>query len=210
MAMIFRDEFFRFNQYSLEQGEDIFEKILEERKNGIDSERFFLSFIPSEELAKYDFSDKNSLKQFRDVCLTFSSPLKKMGGCNLREEYLSKGIRYAGIKLSDPYGKIPGAFDVRNHIITYSPIFPLFYQERDLIKFANDTYFTSMPFEEIIMNQINNAVEYYVHTGDYKTARDLIKYGSYIFEKVTKEQMIEYATNPEKGELILKKYLNIK
>lgn len=209
MANVYRDNIIEFNQYDIPTDKDIIESILEKRKNGFDKERFFLEYLPPLELAKYDFNDSYSLEEFRKISLSFMTPLKGMGGCNLSEDLLQKDIRYAGIKLSDPYGKIPGAFDIRNHIVTYSPIFPFFYEERDLIKFANDTYFTSIPFEEIIMNQINHATEFYVHTGDYHTIKEIAKYGSYIFEQISKKQMIEYATNPELGEQIKRKYLKI-
>ena len=210
MAQIYRDRIIRLEQIDISSTEDMFSRILENKKHEIDNDRFFLSYISPEELAKYDFSNNESLNRFRHACISLDDPLKPMGGCNLREEELSKGIRYAGMKLSDPYGLIPGVFDINNRNITYSPIFPLFYDERDNIKFARDTYFTSMTFQEIIINQINNAMEYYVHVGNYSAARDILKYGSYIFERINKEQMLEFATNPEKGQKVLSRHLGLK
>lgn len=210
MAQIYRDRIIGLEQIDISSTEDMFSRILEKKKHEIDNDRFFLSYISPEELAKYDFSNNESLNQFRRACISIDDPLKPMGGCNLRKEELSKGIRYAGMKLSDPYGLIPGVFDINNGIITYSPIFPLFYDDRDNIKFARDTYFTSMTFQEIIINQINNAMEYYVHVGNYSAARDILKYGSYIFERINKEQMLEFATNPEQGQKVFKKYLGLK
>ena len=205
MPNVFHDRFIDFQQYDINLNDNIFEQLLATRKNEFDSERFFLKFIQSNDLAKYNFNDKSSLSKFRDDCCTFMSPLKKMGGCNLRPEKLEEDIKYAGIKLSDPNGKIIGQFDIRNHIVTYSPIFPFFYEERDLIKFANDTYFTSLSFEQLIMNQIDHAIKYYIHIGNYYSPKDIVKYGNYIMEEVSKEKMIEYATNPELGNKILKK-----
>jgi len=210
MAQIYRDRIIKLEQIDISSTEDMFSRILEEKKQEIDNVRFFISYIPSEELAKYDFNNNHSLNQFRQACISIDDPLKPMGGCNLREEELRKGIRYAGMKLSDPYGLVPGVFDINNRIITYSPIFPLFYDERDNIKFAKDTYFTSMTFQEIIINQINNAMEYYLHVGNYSTARDILKYGSYIFERINKEQMLEFVTNPEKGQKVLSRHLGLK
>lgn len=210
MANVFIYKTGEFNQYDISSNEDIFGSILEKRENDLDSKRFFLKYIPASLLSKYNFNDENSLNEFRNVHLSiFTDSIKGMGGCNLREEMLEKDIRYAGIKLSDPYKKIPGVFDIRNSVMTYSPIFPFFYEERDLIKFANDTYFTSIPFETILINQINNATKYYIHIGNYQMARETIKYGRYILEQISKEQMIEYATNPELGEKVRKKYLKI-
>ena len=129
-----------------------------------------------------------------------------MGGCNVKKDMLGTDIRYAGIKLSDPACNIIGQFDIRNHVMTYSPIFPCFFEERDLCKFARDDYFTNLSFFDIFMNQVQFCTEYYVHTSNYNKARDLIKHGSYRLKRISKDEMIEYGTNPELGKRIVKKY----
>lgn len=210
MSKVFRDRIVIMEQFDISPTEDIFSKILERKKQEIDNDRFYISCIPPEEFVNYDFSKNESIDKFRQDCFSDKEPLKPMGGCNLREEEMSKGIRYAGMKISDPYGIISGVFDINNGIITYSPIFPLFYEERDYVKFARDKYFTSLTFEEIILNQINNAIEYYVHVDNYSTNQDILKYGNYVYEKITKEKMIEFATSPEEGKKILSKHLENK
>lgn len=50
-----------------------------------------------------------------------------MGGCNLIDSELDRGIRYSGIKMSDPTGKVFGNFNIGDGKIIYSPIFPHFY-----------------------------------------------------------------------------------
>lgn len=208
MKTVFTDKVYEFQQYNLQEGEEIFQRILQERKGELDSERFYLKYISDEELSQYDFNNPNSLCKLRKKVGTYQNPIKLMGGYNLRYDNKDKDIRDFGIKISDPYGKISGQFDFTNQVVTYSPIFPFFYEERDLIKWAEDDYVTNMTFEEIVMNQINCATKYYVHTGDYDKIPDIIKYGSYIMEEVTKQEMIEYAINPEAGEKILRKYRN--
>lgn len=210
MPKIFRDKIIKFEQFDINADEDIFSRILEDKEQEIDNDRFFLSYISEKDLAKYDFCNNESLSQFRHACVSINDPLKAMGGCNLREEELKRGIRYAGMKLSDPYGEIPGVFDINNGVLTYSPIFPLFYEDRDNIKFAMDTYFTSMTFQEIILNQINNSREFYIHTGNYYSLKDRLKYGDYVFEKISKNQMVEFATKPDEGYKVLNKYLGFK
>ena len=54
---------------------------------------------------------------------------------------------------------------------------------------------------------IDFATEFYIHTGNYNDAKDIANYGSYIFERVSKDEMIEYATNPKLGEKIRKRCL---
>lgn len=210
MGKIYRDDFFHLNQYDLGQNGDIFQTILDIRKEEVDSKRFFLNYIPQEVIDRYDFNDEKSLQKFRNTCFKCDSPLQRMGGCNLQPDYLIEGIRYSGIKMSDPSGKIYGSFDINNGVITYSPIFPHFYEERDLIKFANDKYFTTMTFEDIMFQQIELAKEFYVHTGDYTNLKEVAKKGKYIFEKINKNQMIEFVSKSESGEKIYRKYLRLK
>lgn len=207
MANVFFDNIVEFHQYDFDLCDDIFEQILETRKEGFDSKRFFIRYIAPEELEKYDFSNRDSLNQFRDICCSFDNPLQKMGGCNVRADFLEKGFRKSGIILSDPQKRVVGQFDVRNHIVTYSPIFPFFYEERDLIKFANDIYFTTIPFEELVMNQIEHAEDFFIHTGYYQSSKNPVRNGEYILEKISKEEMIGYLTDEKKGQKILEKRL---
>lgn len=210
MSKIYRDEIFQFNQFDLREDGDIFQTILDERKDERDSQRFFLEFLPQDIANGYDFNNLESLKKFRNDCLRLNNPLQGMGGCNLVEGELQRGIRYAGKKISDPSGKVFGSFNIGEGKIIYSPIFPHFYDERDNIKFANDTYFTTMTFEEIMERQIDLATEFYVHTGNYMTLKEIAKYGDYIFEKISKDQMLEFVSEPMTGEKIFRKYLGLR
>ena len=88
MSKIFYDNFFRMNEVELNNDGDIFESILESRKNDVDKDRFFLDFLPSEEFLKYDFNNLESLNGFRDMCCSIASPIMPMGGCNLWEKYM--------------------------------------------------------------------------------------------------------------------------
>lgn len=211
MEKYFRDYFIDFEQKEVEDTENIFELILNDRKKGLDKNRFFLSYIPREIIEEYDFANPTSLKEFRRICLTLDCPIMQMGGCNLDPDALEKDrksgyLRYAGIKLSDPYGKIYGSFDIRNHNVTYSPLFSHFYEERDLNKFAHDTYFTTMTFEKLMEIQIKKAQNCFVHIGDvYEIGRK----SPYNLEEVTKEQMLDYIYNKELGEEIYKRVLRI-
>jgi len=130
---IIDDTYIEIKCYPNKKDEDIFKIILAQRKNNLDQKRFFIDYIQQEELSKYDFNNKDSIKSFRRICATIDSPLIRMGGYNMDPIYLNDDIRYAGIKMSDPSEKILGSFDIRNGIITYSPIFPHFYKERDIV-----------------------------------------------------------------------------
>ena len=209
MNKIYRDDIIKFNQFDLRKDGDVFQTILDERKKEFDSQRFFLQYLPQNFVNEYDFNDLKSLKKFRDDCLSDNIPLRFMGGCNLEKEKLQKGIRYAGKKISDPSGKILGTFNIEEEKIIYSPIFPFFYDERDNIKFANDIYFTTITFEEIVKNQIDLAKEFYIHTGNYTSTKDIMRngYNPYIYEKISKDQMLEFVCKPELGGKIFTKNL---
>lgn len=210
MSKIYIDKIVTFKQFDVREDGDIFQTILDERQGKRDSQRFFLDYLPEEIANGYDFNDLESLQNFREACFRISSPLQGMGGCNLTEEYLQKGIRYAGIKISDPTGKVYGTFNVNEDKMIYSPIFPHFYEERDHIKFANDKYFTTMTFNEIMERQIELAKEFYIHTGNYMKFEDVMKYGNYIFEKVDKDRMFDFLNQPEIGEQVFKRSLGLK
>lgn len=210
MNKFYKDDIFGFNEYDLNVDGDIFKTILDERKQKLDSKRFFLEYLPKDIANGYDFNNLESLKKFRNDCLRWNSPLQRMGGCNLDEEELKRGIRYSGIKMSDPSGKVYGSFNIREGKIIYSPIFPRFYEERDNIKFANDKYFTTMTFEEVMERQIDLTTEFYIHTGNYMTLKEIAKYGDYVFEKISKDQMLEFVYAPETGEKVFRKYLGLK
>lgn len=210
MEKFFIDRIVRLEQHTLRDSEDIFAKISESRKDRPDADRFFLEYLPPIKQEEYNFDNPISVSQFRKDCCSFGKdPLLRMGGYNMSPSCLEDGLKYNGIKMSDPYGRIYGCFDIREQTITYSPISPRFYEERDLVKFASDTYFTTMTFEDIMNIQIDRATSFYVHVGNYSALRDIIKNGEYILEKVDKDKMIQFVSDPKEGEKILRKHLKI-
>lgn len=204
MSKVFYDNFFKMKEIECPDG-DVFTMILNSRKNNFDRERFFIKYLPASEKAKYDFRDEESLDAFRDICFTMDSPILPMGGCNLWQRYMEDDMRTSGIKMSDPYGKVFGSFDIRNGVVTYCPLFQHFYNERDVVKFANDQYFTTMTFEEIMRVQIELANSFFVHTDNYTSPRDLNKFGRYVLEEVSASEMIDFVNKPELGAMVLSK-----
>ena len=202
MAKIYFYDITSFKEYEIDLDKDIFEQILEIRKNSLDPNRFFLKYMSKSDIRSYDFSTMDDVYRFSDMQ---SMQVKGMAGCNLSEESLEKGARYSGIKISDPKKIIKGQFGVRDHVVTYNPLLPYFYEERDLIKFARDGYFSSIDFEELAINQIEHGKEFLVQTRRTASLQELIdnNYNEYISEVVSKEEMMEYATDPGKGEKIL-------
>jgi len=204
---VYRDKFYKLDEYVFDDNSDIFEEILKQRQNETDKNRFFLNFVPQEIMKRYNLSNPNSVESFRNMCYMIDSPVVLMGGYNMDSNELTPDIRYAGIKLSDPYEKIYGTFDIRNGIITYSPLFAHFSKERDVVKFARDEYFTTATFEEIMLSQIKKAKECRLHIGNYSSLKDIMKYGNYILENITKKQMISFVINQEEGAKVFTKSL---
>lgn len=207
MERVYYNDIINFQELVVDNDKSLFDSILASRKGYIDEKRFFLDYISPEELELYDFNDLESLRAFRRKCLTMDDPLIKMGGCNMHPDYLEKGFRYSGIKMSDPSEEIKGIFDRHDGVLTYSPIFPRFYEERDLIKFARERYFTTLTFEEVLRREVEDAEEFRVHVDNYKTSKDIAKYGPYVMENVSKDEFIEFINNPDLGEKIKSKAL---
>ena len=208
MEYVYSDKIFGIDRIAIESEEDIFKKILDTKQNERIDSRFFLNYVSNDELSKYDFESEISISSFRNDCNTLDSPLMPMGGYNMSESAKSKGVMYYGIKISDPFGNIPGVFIINNDTMIYSPIFPLFYEERDISKFANEVYFTTLTFEQIIRTLIAGASKFYVHIGNYSQLKDKIKYGDYIFKEVLKEEMLSCVTNPEIGKKVYSRHLS--
>ncbi|MDD3048799.1 MAG: hypothetical protein PHQ89_02255 [Bacilli bacterium] len=207
MKKFYIDEFISYKEIFVDPKEDLLTAVLNEKNiDDYDCDRFYLEYLPQDFLNDFDFSNAESLKQFRKSYYALNNPLNSMCACNLSN--LSNDIRYNGLKISDPNGEIYGSFDIRNNIITYSPIFPHIYEERDLIKMANTTYFTGMTFEEIMKEQINKYSNFYVHTGNYITVKDIAQNGHYILEKINENQMLAFVKDPNEGAKVFLKHIN--
>ena len=204
MSKIFYDSIFGIEEITTINDSDVFTSILKSRELALDKDGFFIDFLPNEEYLKYDLKDLASLREFRAVCSSIDSPILPMGGCNLLDRY-KYDTRISGKKLSDPYGRILGTFDIKSDVITYSPLFAHFYNERDVAKFANDHYFTTIRFEEIMKFYIEHAKEFYVHTDNYTSPRDLNRYGRYVLEQVSVSEMSKFVNEPRTGKLILER-----
>ena len=212
MANVFYDSFVRpIDQYDLDPEENIFDEILKMRvaQGKFDSSRFFLNYVPAEKLAEYDFNDPESLAAFREIYGSCAFRKQGMGGLNADPYHIGldekdEDLCHSGTKLSDPEERIIGQFDVRDGIMTYSSLWGPFYDGRDVGKFANDSYFTTIPFDQLIAAQINFAEKFYVHTGN---GTGKVREPHFYYDEVSREQMTECATNPDAGNKILRLHI---
>ena len=160
--------------YDIDLNEDIFKQILDLRKDNPDPYRFYLRYIDFKLKKIIDEGDIYGFSYLND----FYS--KRMAGCNLTPTALDN-FETSGIKISDPIGLIRGQIDVRNNIMTYSPITRSFCLQKENPYFAKETYYTTIEFTKLLENQIDHATSFYKHIG---------KDGdSYIKEESSKEKM---------------------
>lgn len=183
---------------------DIFTHILKSRQEQERDNKFLLYYLPKEE--KCDFQDNLVKQEFKKEIESPSSPLLLMGGANL-ENLNKRDIRLNGIKMTDPYGKIIGSFDIRENMMTYCPLLPNFYAEKDLTNFGTDSYFTTLSFQEIMLTMTKYVKKYYVIVGYNYSPRVIINKGKYIKEQVNKDKMLKFIQNEEAGKLIRSRIL---
>lgn len=109
-----------------------------------------------------------------------------------------------GLKLSDNTENVLGSFVVENKRIIYTPDSPAFFDERDSYVYAGRIYYTTMSMPEVLAELLKRKRELLVYMG---SKIENTKYVD-IFDEITKDEMMEYAINPEKGKLLLqrKKY----
>lgn len=206
MPRYYKDDIISFSEYDVEKRQSVYENIASERKCEADKDRFFLDYVAKEVLDNYDFHELKSIQKFRDMCLTTEGIMVPMGGANFTDKAIDKGFRYSGFRMSDPEKRIIGVFDRFEDALFYSPLLPFFFEERDFCKFANDRYFTSMTFEEIVKRELEAVHEYYVHTDYYTSAQDIAKKGREVYEEVTHDEMLGFLTKPGDGEAIKRSY----
>ena len=163
--------------YDIDLSEDIFKQILDLRKDNPDSYRFYLRYMDSK---LKEIIDKGDVRGFSYLNDFYS---KRMAGCNLTPSALEGEFESGGIKISDPVRLIHGQIDVRNHIMTYSPITRSFCLQKENLGFAKETYYTTIEFTKLLKNQIDHATAFYKHIGKDEDG--------YIKEESSKEKMMQ-------------------
>lgn len=106
-----------------------------------------------------------------------------------------------GLKISDSKENIKGSFIIQDKRIIYDALEP-FYKERDSFVYMYGTeFFTDMSMLDILKEELNKKRQYFIYLGQklngYKMEAQ--------FNEVSKDELLEYAQYPEKGENILKK-----
>ena len=189
----------RLEQYTVPEDNDIFNFILGTMDSFLDKS-FFIHSISPEEVAKYDLSDKESILMFReDVCDYYRTP--KIAGYNFNENVPEelRCLRTYGIALCDPTQRIIGQFDIFDDFMVYGNDFGTIDGQRDNIKFARTSFYTTIGFETIAKQMINRVNKYYISVSyDQRTSKTL-DIGAYYLNPIKKDEMIEFMTKPEKG-----------
>lgn len=106
-----------------------------------------------------------------------------------------------GLKISDSKKNINGSFIIEDKRIIYNAIEP-FYEERDAFVYGSGyEFYTTMSMLDILKEELNRKRQYLIYMGE--------KLNGYRFEEqfdeVSKNELLEYAQNCEKGEYVLNK-----
>lgn len=100
-----------------------------------------------------------------------------------------------GLKVSDPTEKVNGSFIIEEDRIIYDALQP-FFKERDAGRYNGISYYTEMNMLDILREELNKKRQLLIYMGQELIG---IHYHD-LFEEVNKEEFLEYATNPLKGE----------
>lgn len=106
-----------------------------------------------------------------------------------------------GLKVSDPTENILGSFIIEEKRIIYDAFRP-FYKERDSYVYMYGTeFYTDMSMLDVLKEELNRKRQYLIYMGEKLNGYKLESQ----FHEVSKDELLEYAQNREKGEYSLKK-----
>ena len=113
------------------------------------------------------------------------------------EDFRSSG----GLKISDSKENILGSFIIEEKRIIYDASLP-FYKERDSYVYMYGTeFYTDMSMLDVLKEELNRKRQYLIYMGEKINGCKT----EFQFHEVSKEELLEYAQNREKGEYSLKK-----
>ena len=106
-----------------------------------------------------------------------------------------------GLKVSDPNKIIDGSFIIQDDIIIYDAMCP-FYDERDSFVYTNGReFYTTMSMKDILLEELEIKRQYLIYLGNKLKNRKYVDK----FEEVSREELLKYITDKEKGRLVLEK-----
>ena len=159
-----------------------------------------------EYLKKHNFSFrlKHVSPELLEQLKKFDNPIDMEYGDFIAGYGRLKGTDFrssGGLKISDPKENILGSFIIEEKRIIYDAFLP-FYKEKDSYVYMYGTeFYTDMSMLDILKEELNRKRQYLIYMGE--------KVNGYIpesqFLEVSKEELLEYAQNREKGEYSLKK-----
>jgi len=100
-----------------------------------------------------------------------------------------------GLKLSSDQKEVLDSFVIEEDRIIYTPVVK-FYEERDCFVYSRRDFYTTISMPEILEQELHFNRECLVYRGE--ELKDL-RFRP-IFDSLTCDEMMEYATNPAKGE----------
>ncbi len=177
------------------------DRLIEYRVINLDSNTSTLDYLKknnfSFNLRHVDHKTFESLQASNKIIVVERKPLVgygKLKGTHFRQS--------GGLKISDPDERISGSFIIEDKRIIYEAGEP-FYRERDSFVYFNGVrYYTEMSMLDILKEELNQERQYLIYMGQ-KFEKEKMCYIDQ-FEEVSKDELLEYAIDSEKGEYSLK------
>lgn len=149
---------------------------------------FRLQHVSEEKFEQLKNADKPMYIEYGN----FIAGYGRLNGNNFRNS--------GGLKISDPTGKIMGSFIIEDERIIYDAAVP-FYEERDAVVYGGLIYYTTFTMQDILLEELQKDKKYLIYYGETTENFQYIPQ----FEEVSREKIIEYATDAEKGKQALQK-----
>lgn len=131
------------------------------------------------------------IKDYKGLIAGYSS--------NIKDEISIYFRQSGGLKISDNNSEIPGSFIIEDKRIIYDSTIP-FYEERDRFVYFGNEFYTHMSMIDILKEELEFDKECLIYMG---RIRNGCRYEVNL-QKISKEELLEYAKDKEKCKTIKK------
>lgn len=204
--ILYKKAYNEIEKYALDYNKNMLEEISKNASWQAVSEYFNISLIPQK---LFDICVNGEDKDYYNLLCGFGHHFKLIGRNVMSRPYIDRySDMTAGFNLSDPDDNILGVFNIFDGIVTYNP----YDKSKRVISSAYrrvlsfDDFYTTITFDDLIKNQIEHARLFYLDEGEVFTGQVIKVPCGRRYKKVTKADMLEFATNKEYSREIFSQY----
>lgn len=181
MKQILENCYVYFKTIDIEDNKPILEYLKEREKY-----RFILKQVTHEQ-----FIELQNAKKFIDIDVKPVAALAPLKGTYFRGS--------GGLKVSDPNKKVNGTFIIEEERIIYDALQP-FFEERDAYVYTSGSiYYTELDMVTLLKEELNQKRKFLIYMGQELNGVNFKD----LFDEVDKDKFLEYAVNPNNGEIAL-------